>query len=175
MQYASMSREILRNNNFLHLFDNGEPYLDKPPLIFWVTALFFKLLGPSDLVYRLPSIIFTLLLIYSTYRFSRLFYSKNISQVASLILASSEAMFIMNSDVRTDIYMITPMMIAIWHFSEYFQFNRWKNLIIGWIAIAFAMMGKGPIGIVIPLSVLTIDLIFNNRIRNLLSCYRKAA
>ena len=168
MQYASMSREILRNDNFLHLFDNGEPYLDKPPLIFWVTALFFKLIGPSDFVYRLPSIIFTLLLIYSTYRFSRLFYSKNISQVASLILASSEAMFIMNSDVRTDIYMITPMMVAIWHFSEYFQFNRWKNLIIGWIAIAFAMMGKGPIGIVIPLSVLTVDLIFNHRVRNLL-------
>ena len=53
MQYASMSREILRNDNFLHLFDNGEPYLDKPPLIFWVTALFFKLLGPSDLVLSL--------------------------------------------------------------------------------------------------------------------------
>ena len=71
MQYASMSREILRNDNFLHLFDNGEPYLDKPPLIFWVTALFFKLLGPSDLVYRLPSIIFTLLdmLVYKSIKF----------------------------------------------------------------------------------------------------------
>ena len=168
MQYASISREILRNDNFLHLFDNGQPYLDKPPLIFWVTALFFKIFGPSEFVYRLPSIIFTLTLIYSTYRFSILFYSEKVSQVAALILASSEALFIMNADVRTDIYMITPMMVAIWQFSEYFKFNRWKNLIIGWIAISFSMMGKGPIGIVIPLSVLTIDSIFNARIRYLL-------
>ena len=42
MQYASMSREILRSENFLFLFDNGKPYLDKPPLIFWVTSLVFK-------------------------------------------------------------------------------------------------------------------------------------
>jgi 4-amino-4-deoxy-L-arabinose transferase-like glycosyltransferase len=45
MQYASMSREILRNENFIFLFDNGKPYLDKPPLIFWVTSLIFKVFG----------------------------------------------------------------------------------------------------------------------------------
>ena len=168
MQYASISRELLRGDNFLHLFDNGQPYLDKPPLIFWITALFFKLFGASDFVYRLPSILFTFILIYSTYRFSRLFYSEKISQVAVLILASSEAMFIMNADVRTDIYMIAPMMTAIWQFSVYFHSHRWRNLIVGWIAIALAMMGKGPVGIVIPLSVIIVNLIYNGNIRYLL-------
>ena len=43
MQYASMSRELLRGDSLLHFFDSGKPYLDKPPLIFWVTALFFKI------------------------------------------------------------------------------------------------------------------------------------
>ena len=161
MQYASISRELLRGDNFLHLFDNGHPYLDKPPLIFWVTALFFKLFGPSDFIYRLPYILFTLILIYSTYRFSRLYYSEKISQVAAIILASSEAILIMNSDVRTDIYMSAPMMTAIWQLSTYFHFHRLKNLIVGCVAIALAMMGKGPLGLVIPLSVLIVDLIFN--------------
>lgn len=168
MQYASISRELLRGDNFLHLFDNGHPYLDKPPLIFWITALFFKLFGPSDFVYRLPSILFTLILIYSTYRFARLYYSEKISQVAAIILASSEAIFIMNSDVRTDIYMIAPMMTAIWQLSTYFHFHRLKNLIVGCVAIALAMMGKGPLGLVIPLSVLIVNLIFNGKIRYLL-------
>ena len=51
MQYASMSRELLRGENFLHLFDNGKAYLDKPPMIFWMTALFFKIIGVSEFVY----------------------------------------------------------------------------------------------------------------------------
>ena len=29
MQYASMSRELLRGENILHFFDNGEEYLDE--------------------------------------------------------------------------------------------------------------------------------------------------
>ena len=103
MQYASMSREILRSGNFLHFFDNGQPYLDKPPLIFWITALFFNLLGPSDFVYRLPSLLFTIILAYSTYKFSRLFYAKIVSQIAAILLISSQAIFVMNADVRTDI------------------------------------------------------------------------
>ena len=168
MQYASMSREILRNGNFLHLFDNGKPYLDKPPLIFWITALFFKLLGPSDFVYRLPSLLFTITLAYSTYKFSRLFYTKIVSQIATILLISSQAIFVMNADVRTDIYMMAPMMVSVWQFSEFFQSKRLKNLLIGWVAISFAMMGKGPIGLVIPIIIIIIDLVYNGKIRYML-------
>jgi len=168
MQYASMSREILRNGNFLHFFDNGQPYLDKPPLIFWITALFFKLLGPSDFVYRLPSLIFTIILAYSTYKFSRLYYTKIVSQIAAILLISSQAIFVMNADVRTDIYMMAPMMVSVWQFSEFFQSKRLKSLLIGWVAISFSMMGKGPIGFVIPITILTIDLLYNGKIRCIL-------
>ena len=117
MQYASMSRELLRGENILHLFDNGEPYLDKPPLIFWITSLFFKIIGVSDFIYRLPSLIFSLFSIYFTFQFSLLYYSKNTAMMAALILASCEAFFIMNADVRTDIYMIAPMMAGVWYLS----------------------------------------------------------
>ena len=165
MQYASISKELLRGDNILHLFDNGKPYLDKPPLIFWITALFFKLFGSSDFVYRVPSILFTSLLVYSTYRFTRLYYSENVSQMAVLILSSSQALFIMNADVRTDIYMMAPMMLAVWQLTAYFHYQKWKNLLLGWIAISLAMMGKGPLGLVIPLSVLIMDLLFNRKIR----------
>ena len=113
MQYASISRELLRGENILHLFDNGEAYLDKPPLIFWITSLFFEIIGVSDFIYRLPSLIFSLFSIYFTFQFSLLYYSKKTAMMAALILASCEAFFIMNADVRTDIYMIAPMLSLI--------------------------------------------------------------
>ena len=91
MQYASMSRELLRGENFLHLLDNGQPYLDKPPLIFWVTALFFKIFGVSDFVYRLPSVLFSVLTIYAVFQFARLYYSRQTALIAALILSSCEA------------------------------------------------------------------------------------
>jgi len=169
MQYASMSRELLRGDNLLHFFDNGDAYLDKPPLIFWITALFFKIFGASDLVYRLPSVLFSILTLYSTYQFSKRYYSEQTATLATVILASCVAFFVMNGDVRADIYMIGPMMTAIWQLDLFFKYNHWKNLIISSIAISLAMMGKGPIGMVIPIFVIGIDLIFKNKLKLILN------
>ena len=121
MQYASMSRELLRNENFLHFFDNGTPYLDKPPMIFWVTSIFFKIFGASNFSYRLPSFLFSIIAIYSTFKLSNLYYSKRVSFSASLILSSCLMMIVINGDVRTDIYMISPMMVSIWQLAQYFK------------------------------------------------------
>ena len=63
MQYASIARELLRNDNILHFFDNGNPYLDKPPLIFWMNALGYKIFGVSNWSYRIPSIFFSIIAI----------------------------------------------------------------------------------------------------------------
>jgi len=168
MQYASISRELLRTDNFLFLFDNGEPYLDKPPLIFWVTSFFFKIFGVSNFTYRLPSFLFSLMTIYSTYKLSNIFYSKRISIIASLILSSTLTLTIINGDVRTDIYMIGPMMLAFWKLIEYFQFKNISSLVIGSISLGFSMMGKGPLGLIIPVIVIGINLIYKKELYKLL-------
>ena len=123
MQYASMSRELLRNENSLFLFDNNTPYLDKPPLIFWTTSFFFKLFGASNLTYRLSSLIFIIIAIHSTYKLSYIFYSKRISIFSGLILSSSLTWIIMSGDVKTDIYMISPMMLGLWQLIQYLKLS----------------------------------------------------
>lgn len=167
MQYASMSREMLRNGFFLSLFDNGKPYLDKPPLIFWVTSMIFKVFGASNFTYRLPSLFFSFITIYSTYQFSKLFYSKRVAISSALILSSCITWIIINGDVRTDIYMIGPMMLGIWKIVDYFKSKKRSSMILGSIAIAFAMMGKGPLGLVIPILILFVNLIYNKEINKI--------
>jgi 4-amino-4-deoxy-L-arabinose transferase-like glycosyltransferase len=39
---------MLARGDWIVLHVNGLPYLEKPPLYFWLTALAFKLVGPSD-------------------------------------------------------------------------------------------------------------------------------
>ena len=42
-QYASISREMLERNSFLQIYDLGKDYLDKPPMLFWLSALSMKI------------------------------------------------------------------------------------------------------------------------------------
>ena len=167
MQYASMSRELLRNENSLFLFDNNTPYLDKPPLIFWTTSFFFKLFGASNLTYRLSSLIFIIIAIHSTYKLSYIFYSKRISIFSGLILSSSLTWIIMSGDVKTDIYMISPMMLGLWQLIQYLKNKSNINLIVGSISIGFSMMGKGPLGLVIPVIIIFLHLIHKNELNKI--------
>ncbi len=45
--YATIARTIARTGEWTHLTTNGDPYLNKPPLHFWLNAAVFRLLGAT--------------------------------------------------------------------------------------------------------------------------------
>ncbi len=149
-QYASISREMLANKSFLQVYDLGKDYLDKPPMLFWLSALSMKIFGINHFAYRLPSFIFALLAIYSTYRLALLYYKKEVALLAALILASCQAMFLMLHDVRTDTMLMGWVIFSIWQIAEWKQNKKFISFTLGCIAIAGGMMTKGPIALMVP-------------------------
>lgn len=149
-QYALISMEMSFNKSFLQVYQQGQDYLDKPPLLFWLSALSFSTLGISNFTYKLPSIILALVGIFSTYKFTLFWYSKEKAIIAALILATSQALFLITNDIRTDTNLLGLVMFGIWQMSAFLHTNQWKNLIFASIGFGFAMMAKGPIALVIP-------------------------
>ncbi len=149
-QYASISREMLDNKSFFQVFDLGKDYLDKPPMLFWLSALSMKIFGVHGWSYRLPSLLFSLLAIYSTYRLAFIYYKKEIAQLSALVLAACQAMFLINHDVRTDTMLMGWVAFSIWQLAAWYEYKKWKYFFCGFIAIAGGMMTKGPIALMIP-------------------------
>lgn len=123
-QYASMSLEMMRTGSYLEIYHRGADYIDKPPLIFWTTALSFKIFGVSNFTYKLPSVLFTLLGLFSTFQFARMFYGKLSAYAATLVLASCHAWFQINQDVRTDTILAACTIFAIWQLAQFEQVAR---------------------------------------------------
>lgn len=149
-QYAAMSREMLETGNYLQLFYRGEDYIDKPPLIFWTAALSFKLFGISNFAYKLPSVLFTLLGLFSTYRLGKLLYNSKVAFYATLVLASCQAWFLMNHDVKTDTILAACTVLAIWQLAAFLQNQKLIHIVYAAIGVAGAMLTKGPIGLMVP-------------------------
>jgi 4-amino-4-deoxy-L-arabinose transferase-like glycosyltransferase len=149
-QYANISREMLHNHHFLQIFDRGQDYLDKPPMLFWLSALSMRIFGVSDLAYRLPSLLFALLAIYSTYRFALLYYRQEIALLSALALAGCQALFLITHDVRTDTLLMGWVILSIWHLASWLQHRKWSSFFIAAVAIAGGMMTKGPIALMVP-------------------------
>ena len=90
-KYASVSREMVENGDALHLKIHGEPYIQKPPLLFWLAAISFKLFGVSMFSFKLSTLLFSILGIYSVYRLGRLCFGKKAGLVSALIYTTCEA------------------------------------------------------------------------------------
>jgi 4-amino-4-deoxy-L-arabinose transferase-like glycosyltransferase len=150
-QYASMSREMLASGHFLQVYDFGKDYLDKPPFLFWISALSMKIFGVNNFAYRFPSFLFALFAIFSTFRFAGLYYKKEIAVLAAIILASCQALFLINHDVRTDTILMSWVIFSIWQLAEWYEHDRLQNFVLASIGIAGGLLTKGPIALFVPI------------------------
>ena len=150
-QYASISREMYAHKSFLQVYDLGHDYLDKPPMLFWLSGFSMYVLGVHDWAYRLPSFFFSLLAIYATYRFALLYYKKDIAYLSAMVLASCQALFLMNHDVRTDTMLMGWVMLSIWQLATWFNTKKMIHFVIASIAVAGGMLTKGPIALIVPI------------------------
>jgi len=53
--HAAIAWEMLRHGNWITPHFNGVRYFDKPPLLYWLMAGAFRVLGPGEAVGRLGS------------------------------------------------------------------------------------------------------------------------
>jgi len=150
-QYAEMSREMSNSNSYLHVYEIGKDYLDKPPLLFWVTSISIKIFGVNNFAYRFPSFLFALFALLSTYRFALHYYKKEIAFLAALVLASCQAFFLINHDVKTDTILMSCVIFSIWQLAAWFQNKKAVHFILAFVGIGFGMLAKGPIALIVPI------------------------
>jgi hypothetical protein len=161
--YASISRDMLVNGDVLQVHYRNADYLDKPPLLFWLSALSFDLFGVHDWSYRAPSILFAFLGLYSTYRFALLYHGKEVARTAVLMFGASIAFFLMCNDVRCDTILTASVITAIWLGCAWLNEARWWQLFGLAGAVSSGMLVKGPIGALAPAFAIGAQLLFGRQ------------
>jgi 4-amino-4-deoxy-L-arabinose transferase-like glycosyltransferase len=58
-RYAEIAREMLVGKDYTTPRDDGVRYFEKPPLMYWLTAVSVRALGPSEFAARLPAALFS--------------------------------------------------------------------------------------------------------------------
>jgi hypothetical protein len=170
-QYAEMSREMAQSGDYLHLYDRGLDYLDKPPMLFWVSSLSIKAFGVNNFGYKIPSILFALWAMYAVYRLTKLLYNDATARMAALILGCCQGMFLMTNDVRTDTILMSCVITSLWLIKEAELQRKWYWVLGGTFAIACGMMTKGPIALMIPVFCFGSDWVLKREWKKIFSAY----
>ncbi len=148
--HANIALHMYLSGDYVNLVDNGTDYLDKPHLHFWLAALSFKLFGVTGFAYKLPSLLFTILGVYSVYRLAKSLYAAETGRLAALIIASSLSFILANNDVRMDAILTATIAFAAWQLTELILSKRWLNVLGAAAGLALAFSTKGAIGVLVP-------------------------
>lgn len=167
-QYAGMARDMLEQDDPLKLYFRGEDYLDKPPLLFWLSALSFKIFGVHEQSYRLPSILFAALGLFSTFRFAARYHGLALARRATIMLGCSAAFFLMTNDVRCDTMLMGAVITAVWCGCAWVDDRRLGQALGFAFAMAAGALAKGPIGVMAPMLAVGCHVAYTGRWRNLL-------
>lgn len=141
--YGSIAKEMAGSNDYLNLTFNGRDWLDKPHFPFWISALSFKVLGVSAFAFKLPAILFTMLGLLYTYRFTREWYDRDTAMIAVLVLATAEHLVISDNDVRAEPYLTGMIIASVYHYHRLVRNFRLRPLFFASLFAAFAVMTKG--------------------------------
>jgi len=141
--YAALAQHIAQSHDWARLMLDGQDWLDKPHLPFWITALSFKLGGVGAFTYILPGFLFHLIGAYYTYRIARLFYDKPTAALAVLIYVSVFNLMDAGIEVKAETYLVGEIMPACYYWLRYDARFRVKHLLLGAAFTAMAVMTKG--------------------------------
>ena len=147
--HANIALNMLQLNDYQLLIDRQEDYLDKPHLLFWSSALSFKIFGVTTFAHRLPALLYALLSIYSTYRLTLHLSDKSTARLAAIMLATAQGFIFSINDARMETPLAAGIIFGLWHLIVYIDKRTWLHLILAALGAAIAFSTKGWVGPVI--------------------------
>lgn len=168
-RYAVMSRDLLHHNwNFLML--NGVPFIEKPPLYFWITALSIKLFGFQEYAIRLPMSILATLTVFFTYYIGKKIKTPKFGFYTATIMMAN-VFFIMLTRVAIIDMVFTALLTWTIYFGLLTEFVKDNNKKWCWTAfylcMSFAFLAKGLLAIVFPCAIIGIHRIINKSVKEI--------
>jgi 4-amino-4-deoxy-L-arabinose transferase-like glycosyltransferase len=163
-QYAAMAMEMLQRGQWLQVFERGQPYLDKPPLVFWTAAAAYRAFGVHDWAYKVPSLVAFVVAVWSTGRLAgTLSGDDDTARLARWTFATSVGALLMVADPRTDTLLVAAVAFATWQGAAFLRSDRTAHLLWAAVGVGVGMLAKGPMGAVAPVAALLGDVVAHRR------------
>jgi 4-amino-4-deoxy-L-arabinose transferase-like glycosyltransferase len=152
--YGEIIKELFRTGDWLTLHFNYSPWLIHPPLWFWITAGSVKLFGLNEFALRLPSATFGLACALAVYAAGRRMYGEIAGLVAVLAAAGNLEWIMLSRIAILDTLLVLCITVAtFWIYFAVKDHDR-PAFWLAAIAAALGTLTKGPVALVLPLTVL---------------------
>jgi len=154
-RYAEIAREMLELKSWIVPHLNYVVYFEKPPLMYWLTALSMAIFGQNAFAARFWCAAFGLLTVWVTMKLAQEWRGERAALLAGSILATSVGFFALTQFLVLDMALTFWITLALFASARILrerspeEIRRASGLFA--VATAGGILTKGPVALVLPL------------------------
>ena len=150
--YAEIPREMIAAGDWRgwiipHL--NGLPYMEKPPLLYWLTALSFLLFGESEWSARLVPALSSLACVALLLWFGKTVQRPQAGRLAALMFATGLGVFAMSRALMFDMLLTALLAAALMLAYQSLMEGQPRRLRAAYALLALALLAKGFVALIL--------------------------
>lgn len=145
--FAGVSREMVTRGDWLTPHLNGAPYLNKPPLLYWLIATCYLLFGISEWSARLPLVLIGVGGAALAWHWARELWGLRAGRCAAAMLATATGWYLFSHQLLIDLLLSLLYLLALyllWRAASRPE-SRWR-----WAAfhavVGLTVLAKGLVG-----------------------------
>lgn len=153
---------------------NTIPRLNKPPLVYWLAAIFYSIFGPNEITGRLGSALANVGVLLIIWLFMRRCFDERAAIMGALVWGTAALPVSLGRTLNTDMLLTFSVALTMcsifaaveWHSipsdtsreSSSTKDGPLKSCTLAGIGMGLALLAKGPVGVAMPLGIMAIYL-----------------
>ena len=163
--YGQIPREMLETGRYIIPHLNGVPYIEKPPLLYWLIAGIYKISGVSETTARFIPASAGLGLSIAVYFFARAEFSVTIGRLSAFILSTLGGLIVFSRMVFFDVVLTFFLTISLFSFFQWSQTKHKNKLRLFYVFLALGILTKGFVALILEGLVVSLFLASMQRLK----------
>jgi dolichol-phosphate mannosyltransferase len=152
-RYAEIPRQMLNSGNWIVPVLHGEPYYDKPPLLYWMVMTSYRVFGVADWSARLISASAAFLTVLVTYLWGRRVVGSFPAFLGAAVLCLSARYVYLGRllTMNSLLCLCVVTALAAGHSALHGRKFLWRWWVVSALACGMGLLAKGPVALVLVL------------------------
>jgi Dolichyl-phosphate-mannose-protein mannosyltransferase len=146
--FAEPAREMVVSGDWITPRMNGEPFLTKPPLMYWLPATVFTVVGPTEYA-RFWSVLAALVTVAATGALGRELFGEAAGCAAAAVLATTAGFFVEARMLRTDMLLVLTVTLTLYWYLRLRRGAGIATVAAFWTTLGIGTLDKGLVPLVL--------------------------
>jgi 4-amino-4-deoxy-L-arabinose transferase-like glycosyltransferase len=156
--YSQAALQMVERGDWVTPYVNGVRFLEKPPLMYWLTAASFKIFGINEFALRFPTALAVIALVWVVMLIAGRAAGNRAAIITGLCVSCSAGTYLFTREALHDVWLVLFITLSMYAFFEWYMDSQHsvRHALLFYASLAGAVMCKSLAGVALPVGIVIV-------------------